>query len=309
MIERKAIELTELNVDFTCTGFCEDCEKFFDCELPAKKSGLMRQKMDIIEKCLRKIKYKLVVVGGKGGVGKSVMATNIATGLAMKGRKISVLDQCFDGPAIPRMFGAEGKTMQMGDDGMIPVKALQDTGMDIDIVSMGNVVLEDEPLSWFHAMRRNATEEFLGHVNYGERDYLIVDVPPGTSSDTTNLLQCVPDLAGAVVICLPSDIATSDSRRAGMLCKKAGVPLLGIIENMSGVRCPHCGEKEEVLQTGGGEGLAKDLDTPLLAKIMMDHDICLSTDTGVPFIYGQPDIEVSKLMRGVVDEIEKQVWK
>lgn len=296
-------EILAINVDMSCTLRCENCERFFDCRSPAKLEIYQRRRMTKARESLTSIKHKVAVVGGKGGVGKSIITVNIAMALAMRGRKVSILDQDFDGATVPKMLGVAGHRLKIGDDGIIPVEGF----MGIQVVSMGSILSSQEVLTWFHDMRRSATEEFVCHVNYGTRDYLLVDMPPGTSSDAMNLMEYVPDLAGAVVVTIPSEVSQNVARKAAILCRKAGVRVFGIIENMSGYVCPNCGERVDILRVGGGEKLAQEMDIPFLGRIPLDPRLSESSDEGQPFVYKYPDSPAALELNKVVDRIEQNL--
>ena len=228
MTEKQQV-VTGFNIDLECDTVCEHCEKYFLCELPVRKKDLFVGRYAQVKETLKGIKHKIIIVGGKGGVGKTLLTANFATALAMLGRKVAILDQVFDGPCIPRMMGVEGKGINLESDKLKPVEAL----LDIMVVSMGLILDEDEVITWFGDMKRNATEEFLTSVDYGERDYLIVDVPAGTSADTTNVLRYIPELSGSLVITIPSDVSQGVAQKAAVTCQKAGVQVFGIVENLS----------------------------------------------------------------------------
>lgn len=295
-----AKEINTLNLDMSCHQDCENCEKYFECTLPQKDMAVASTRMAAARVAMGKIKHKILVIGGKGGVGKSIVTANVATALAMKGKKVSILDQNFDGPAIPKMMGMEGQTMAMSDDGIIPGEGL----LGIQVVSMGLILGEDEVLTWFHEMKRGATEEFLSNVVYGERDYLVVDIPAGTSSDTVNALAYIPDLDGALVVTVPSDVSQGVAYRAIKLCETAGIYPFGILENMSGFSCSKCGHKVEMFQTGGGDKLARETNTPFLGGIPLSTMVSQSTNEGTPFVYKYPEIEASKMMMMAADLVD-----
>lgn len=299
----KLRDVIKVNVDLHCDYRCEDCEKFFECTDDKKWEIYKRRRMAKAHETMSKIKHKIAVLAGKGGVGKSTVTANLATALAMKGRRVCVLDHDFDGPCIPKMFGLLGKRLQIGSNGIVPVEAL----LGMKVVSTGLIMGQDEILTWFHDMRRSATEEFLAHVDYGEQDYLLVDLPPGTSSDTVNLMQYIPDLAGAVLVTVPSEVSQDVARKAALLCIKAGVKVFGVIENMSGTACPRCGEIFYVLQKGGGEKLAEELGVPFFGAIPLDPRLSECADMGVPFVYKYPDTPVAAAYRSVIDNIEKEL--
>lgn len=295
--------ISGFNVDMQCDGNCTDCEKFFHCELPIKKLDIFTGRMAKARETLKGIKHKILVVGGKGGVGKTLLAANFATALAMLGRKVAILDQVFDGPCIPKMMGVDGKGIQINKERLEPVEAM----LGIMVVSMGLILDEDEVVTWFGDMKRNATEEFLTSVNYGERDYLIVDVPAGTSADTTNVLRYIPDLDGALIVTIPSDVSQGVAHKAAVLCQKAKIDIYGIVENLSGFTCPKCHHEVQIMQSGGGKFLANKLRVPFLGQIPMDKKVANCSDEGEPFVYRYPDWEGSKMLLDAAKTIDAKL--
>ena len=297
--------IDQINVDMSCDGKCDGCEKYFRCTLPQKDELMMKTRMQAARKSLAGIKHKIISVGGKGGVGKTLIAANLAAALAMKGRKVSVLDQVFDGPCIPRMLGVEGKGLGWSKEGFIPIES----PLGIQVVSMGCILDEDEVVTWFHEMKRNATEELLTQVIYGERDYLIIDVPAGTSSDTVNVIQYIPDIDGATVVTVPSEVSQAVAYKAIMLLKEAKVPVLGIFENMGAFTCPQCGEKVNLIQGEGGKQLARKTGVPFLGSIPVDRRVAECADEGEPIVSRYPDSEPAQIIKKAADRIERLVWK
>ena len=302
-LEGKAV--LKLNIDFGCDFKCESCEKFFDCDHPEKMKIYNRRRMSLAKQTMAKIKHKIAVVGGKGGTGKSTMSCNLAMALAMMGYKVSILDQDLDGASVPKMFGVMGKRLQIGPKGIVPVKALN----GVEVISMGFVQEENEVITMFHEMRRGTTEEFLAHVDYGERDYLIIDLPPGTSSDSVNLLQYIPDLDGVVVVTVPPRVSQLAARKAILLAQKAGANVLGVVENMSGYICPDCGEQYDIMLAGGGEKLARDTGVPFLCRIPLHPELSEACDAGIPYVYKYPDNPASKIVRELAKTIDEKVSK
>lgn len=273
-------EITALNVDVSCTTICEDCEKYFDCQSPVKAEIYSRRRMGKVVEALCLIRHKVAIAGGKGGVGKSSVSSNLALALAERGLRVTILDHDFDGPSIPRMLGVNGKKLRMGKLGIVPVSG----HFGVEVVSMGCVNEAESVLTWFHDARRSATEEFLAHVDYGERDFLLIDLPPGTSSDSVNLLQHIPDITGVVLVTVPSAVSQDVARKAGLLCRKAGVEIIAVVENMSGYVCGHCGSEQALLNPGGGAALAKELGVETVIHIPMDPRMSACADGGTCFL-------------------------
>jgi len=297
--ERLKKGIKELQLDMNCSHHCEMCEKFFKCKSPDKLKIFERRRMARVLTVMSKIKHKVAICAGKGGVGKSLFTTNFSAVLAERGNKVGVLDQDLDGPCIPKMLGLSDKKLEMGDNGIIPVDGI----FGMKVVSLGFVTTEDDIVNWFQEKRRNATEEFLSHVDYGELDYLNIDLPPGTSSDAVNLMEYIPDLDGMVVVTNPTRISQIVARRATIMAIEAGVNMLGIIENMSGFVCPQCGEEVDVMEKGGGKMLAEELDVPYLGHIPLDPKSSEACDIGVPYVVKFPDSPASKATVKIVDNI------
>jgi len=303
--ERRERKVVAFNVELRCDYKCEDCERFFDCRDERKERIYRRRRMSQAIYKMANIKHKISISGGKGGVGKSLVATNLAAALAMMGRKVSILDQDFDGATIPKMLGIQGvKRLKYGPRGIIPA---EDTlGLGIQVVSI-SLIYPDEVITMFHELRRGTTEEFLANVDYGERDYLIVDLPPGTSSDACNLLQYIPDLDGTVTVTVPPKVSQLAARRATILSAKAGSRVLGIIENMSGYICGECNQEFDFLKRGGGEALAEELGVPFLGRIPLHPEVSQASDEGIPFVYKFPDNPASKKMVEIAKRLEEIV--
>ena len=303
MPEQERRGVIQLQVDMSCDEKCEQCERFFKCKSPVKLKIFDRRRMARARETMARIKYKVAICAGKGGVGKSSVTANLATAFAMRGKKVSILDQDLDGSCIPRMMGVLDQKLVMERKGIKPVEGL----LGIQIVAMANILSEEDTNTWFHELRRNATEEFLAHVQYGERDYLFIDLPPGTSSDAVNMMEYIPDLSGMVVVTVPSAVSQGVARRAIIMAIEGGVEVMGIIENMSGYVCSKCDKIFYPMLLGGGERLAKELDVPFLGRIPLDPNISYSTDKGLPFVYTHPESPASKTMQSIVDYIEQAV--
>lgn len=298
-------EVVRINVELRCDRRCENCERFFDCRDERKWKIYRRRRMAQAIKKMANIRHKITVSGGKGGVGKSTISVNLAAAYAMMGKKVAILDQDFDGSSIPRMLGLQGVArLRYGPNGIIPAE--DRLGLGMSVISMA-LVYPDGVITMFHEMRRGTTEEFLANVDYGERDYLIVDLPPGTSSDACNLLQYIPDLDGTVTVTVPPVVSQLAARRATILSAKAGSRVLGIIENMSGYICGECGNEFDLMKRGGGEALAEELGVPFLGRLPLHPEVAQACDEGVPFVYKYPDNPVSKIMTQVAERLGRIV--
>lgn len=303
MNQQKEKELVQLNVDLSCEFKCERCEKFFECDSEKKWDVYKRGRMGKALQAMSRIKHKIAVAGGKGGVGKSTLAANLACAYAMMGRRVSILDQDFDGATIPKMFGVMGKRLQVGRNGLIPVEGL----LGIQILSMGSIIKDREVVTMFHELRRSTTEEFLAHVDYGERDYLVIDLPPGTSSDAANLMQYIPDLDGTVIVTISPYVSQLAARRASLMSIKTGVKVLGVVENMSGCICDKCGNQFDVLTPGGGKRLSEELGVPFLGTLPLNSEVSEASDAGIPFVYKYPENIVSKRVVQIAGQLENDL--
>lgn len=280
MEEKTWMELLELNAEtsWNCDFDCEDCYRFFDCPSPLKWGLYGGGRMEAIRRNMQKIGHKVVVSSGKGGVGKSTVTACLAVTLAGFGLRVGVVDCDFAGPSIPKILGMPLQRLKLGRDGIIPAEG----PLGLKVVSTAFLLGGDGFVTWFHRLKREAIENFLGHTDFGELDYLLVDLPPGTGSETHNLLKFLPDVSGGIVVTVPSDLSQEVARRGITLLRKAGVRLLGIVENMSGIACPDCGEIYAPLGTGGGERLAAEAGVPLLGKVVMDESLAAALARGEP---------------------------
>jgi len=295
-------ELKKLNVTEGCNRKCEDCEKYFECTSPYKEYFKEKGILQFIKENLKTVKYKVVVLGGKGGVGKSMLAVNLGAGLAKRGKKVAILDQVYDCPAVPLMLGVpENARLKIGDKGLIPYS----TEWGVDVVSTGLVLGKDEVIIWFHDMKRNATEELLAAVDYGGLDYLIADIPAGTSSETVNILKFLPDVTGALIITVPSGVSQNVARKTIYITKQASVPVIGVVENMSDTECPYCHEAISIISRGAGEKMSREEGVTFLGRIPISLRVCESLDDGEPFVAKYPQSDEAKLMNKVIDAVIK----
>jgi ATP-binding protein involved in chromosome partitioning len=249
---------------------------------------------------MSRIDHKLIVISGKGGVGKSTVAVNLAYGLAAKGNRVGLLDVDIHGPNIAKMLGIEDKRLIGSDLGIEPIEVLP----GLKAVSLALLFEDrDQPIIWRGPLKMITIKQFLADVNWGELDYLIVDSPPGTGDEPLSVCQLIPDLSGAIIVTTPQDVAVLDSRKSILFAKELKVPIAGVIENMSGFICPHCGKEIDLFGAGGGERAAADLKVPFLGRIPLESEMVKSGDSGKPFLFAN---QLSPAA-GVMDNIVKQI--
>ncbi|MBI3752772.1 MAG: iron-sulfur cluster carrier protein ApbC [Deltaproteobacteria bacterium] len=229
-----------------------------------------------------KVKNTIAVASGKGGVGKSTVAVNLALALGKSGAKVGLLDTDIYGPSIPMMMGIHKQLQSTPDEKILPI-----SNYGIKLMSVGFMLDEETPLIWRGPMVVQIVKQFLTDVAWGDLDYLVIDLPPGTGDAQLTLVQTIP-LTGAVVVTTPQDVALIDARRAIKMFHEVKVPILGIIENMSYFQCPHCGEKTEIFSQGGGEKTSQRYNVPLLGKIPIDPHIREGGDSGKPIVIAEP---------------------
>ncbi len=245
------------------------------------------------------IKQIIAVASGKGGVGKSTTAINLALGLQANGLKVGVFDADVYGPSLPRLLGVFGHPEATPEGQLAPVEAY-----GLEVMSMGFLVEEDTPMIWRGPMVVSALNQMLRDVAWGELDVLVVDMPPGTGDVQLTMAQQVP-LAGAVIVSTPQDLALIDARKGLNMFRKVSVPVLGIVENMSYFLCPKCGERSDIFGHGGAEKEATTLDVPFLGAVPLHMDIRETSDSGKPVVASAPDSEQAKIYR----EIAAKTWE
>ncbi len=267
------IETTE-----ECTGNCGTCASSQTCDDPQNTENTSKMP----EKAKINVKHVILVLSGKGGVGKTTVAANLAYALSNHGYSTGLMDLDIHGPNIPKMLGIEDHRLASSDGKSIePVRV---TGT-LSVVSMAFLLPEkNTPVVWRGPMKMTAIRQFLEDVNWGDLDYLVVDLPPGTGDEALTIAQLAPNIAGAVIVTTPQDMAVLDSSKAVLFVKNMGLKVLGVIENMSGLVCPHCGEEIDLFGTGGGEKAAEDLGVPYLGSIPLDPEMRKAGDEGRPFI-------------------------
>ncbi len=246
------------------------------------------------------IRNILVVGSGKGGVGKSTVTANLAIALANMGARVGLMDGDIYGPNIPLMLGITEQPTVLHERVLPVIKH------GLKVISMGFFNRGDTPVIWRGPMLHSAVQQFLKQVNWGELDYLLVDLPPGTGDVQLTLVQSVP-LTGAVVVSTPQDVALQDARKAIMMFKQMKVDVLGIIENMSYFLCPHCHERSDIFSHGGAKKAGERFEVPFLGEIPLDIAIREGGDRGTPIAVAQPDSELSKIFTSVAEQLAAQI--
>jgi Mrp family chromosome partitioning ATPase len=281
------------------------CDSCGEESCSAKKQGKNENQEEYADRRrlqarLCRIQHKIVVLSGKGGVGKSTVAVNLATALALHGLRVGLLDVDIHGPSVPTMLGLEGESLKGNPGELFPVEF-----GGLKVMSLGFLLQNpDDAVIWRGPMKMGVIKQFLTDVNWGDLDYLIIDAPPGTGDEPLSLCQLIQPLTGAVIVTTPQKIAAIDVRKSISFCRRVNVPVLGVVENMSGFVCPKCGELTQILPEGGGRKIASDMKVPFLGAIPIDPGIAQSGDTGKVFIYHSSQTPTGKIMQDIIDQIQ-----
>jgi ATP-binding protein involved in chromosome partitioning len=248
---------------------------------------------------LKRIKRKLIVMSGKGGVGKSTVAVNLAMSAMLAGQRVGLLDVDLHGPSVPTMLGLEGYRLEGGDDGMLPVEI-----GGLKVISVGFLLQQaDDPVIWRGPMKMSVIRQFLEEVDWGDLDLLVVDVPPGTGDEPLSVCQLIHDLTGSVIVTTPQKVASVDVRKSINFCKELNVEVLGVIENMSGFACPKCGEMTPILRAGGGRTMADEMHVPFLGAIPIDPLIAAAGDDGKAFLESDASSPAASAFREIIRKL------
>ncbi len=277
--------------------------------LKLKKEGIMAENLsdqigNLNNKLLPNVKYKIAVASGKGGVGKSTVSVNLALGLAKLGAKVGLLDADIYGPSIPLMMGITGKSQIYQNEGTNKMIPLENYG--IKLMSIGFLIDDDNPVVWRGPMASGALKQFMSDVDWGELDYLIYDLPPGTGDIQLTLVQTIP-LTGAIIVTTPQEVSLIDAKKGLKMFDKVNVPVFGIIENMSYFIAPDTGNRYDIFGKEGGKNLASKLNTNFLGEIPIDPRICDGGDKGKPIVYDIPETDESKIIINVAQRLVQLV--
>jgi Mrp family chromosome partitioning ATPase len=270
-----------------------------------EKIARMQQDVEIIKR-MNKIKYKIAVMSGKGGVGKSTISVNIAATFAKKGYKTGIIDADIHGPNVPKMFGVEGKDLKFDKKGIIPIESIQ----GIKIMSIGFLLTsQDDPIIWRGPAQTGAIKQFLSEISWGDLDVLIIDNPPGTGDIPLTVLQTIPSLDGVIIVSTPQSVVQEDVVKSINLVKNLNIPIIGIIENMSGFICPECKNEIFIFGKDGGAKIAEEMGIPFLGKLPLNIETAASSDIGTPIVIKEPESEISRRISDIVKKIEDSTLK
>ena len=269
-------------------------------EKAEEKKRMMKEEEDAaVAENVSKIKHKIIVMSGKGGVGKTTVSANLAFALAMSGLDVGLMDADIHGPDIPKILGIEDKRPDVSEDKMSPISVTP----RLKAISIGFLFPNrDSSIIWRGPMKMNAIRQFISDVDWGELDYMIVDLPPGTGDEPLSVVQLMKDLDGSIIVTTPQDLALLDSRKAVDFSNVVHVPVIGIIENMSGFVCPHCGKETNIFKYGGGERSANELGVPFLGRVPLDPKMVEAADGGTPFVL-QKELNVKTAFEQIVANV------
>ena len=286
---------------------CDSCGMKGSCNTSKcqdNESEQERQARLLLQSRLGRIKHKIVVMSGKGGVGKSTVAVNLAVSLMLAGKRVGLMDVDIHGPSIPTMLGLEQEYPKpAGNGAILPIQM-----GDMKVMSVGFFLQNhDDAIVWRGPMKNTAITQFLRDVEWGDLDYLIIDSPPGTGDEPLSVIQIIGNnnLDGAVVVTTPQRVAAVDVRKSISFCRLMELPVLGVVENMSGFACPNCNTVTPILQTGGGKKIAQDMNVPFLGAIPMDPKIVEASDGGRAFVQHYAESATAKVMREIVKPFEE----
>ena len=280
---------------------CESCHKS-DCSAfkrkPTESEADFRDRQKLQSRLCR-VGHKILVLSGKGGVGKSTVAVNLAMALCIAGKRVGLLDIDIHGPSIPTMLGLEHAAVQGVSDELMPVETA-----GLKVVSAGFFLHnQDDALIWRGPLKMAAIKQFLMDVAWGDLDFLVIDSPPGTGDEPLSVCQLIGRLNGAVIVTTPQKVAAVDVRKSITFCRQMAVPVLGVVENMNGFVCPHCGDVTFIFGAGGGKRMAAEMKVPFLGSIPIDPEIAEACDEGRAYIYHYALSKTARIMADIIQPI------
>ncbi|RJS82455.1 ATP-binding protein [Methanophagales archaeon] len=262
------------------------------------KKRMMEQE-EAVKAKMEQVKHKIMVMSGKGGVGKTTVAANLAFALGMRGLDVGLMDADIHGPDIPKILGIEDKRPEASGGKISPILVTP----RLKTMSIGFLLPNrDSAIIWRGPMKMNAIRQFLSDVDWGELDYMVIDLPPGTGDEPLSVAQLIKNVDGAIIVTTPQDLALLDSRKAVNFSGVLKVPVIGIIENMSGFVCPYCGKEINIFKYGGGERSARELGVPFLGRVPLDPKMVEAADSGTPFVL-QKESKVREAFEQIVENV------
>jgi ATP-binding protein involved in chromosome partitioning len=271
-----------------------------------KNRQLIKQQQEqqqLLHARMSKIKHKVAVISGKGGVGKSTITVNLAAAFAQNGYTVGVLDADIHGPSVPRLLGLTGKQVRVGPPGAFPVAG----PLGLKVMSIDFFMSEETPAIWRGPLKMGAIRQFLEEIVWGNLDVLFIDLPPGTGDEPLTVAQLLPEIDGVIVVTMPTELSSAIVKKAITFAERLNMPVIGVVENMSGFVCPHCGAKTEIFQSGGGKKMAQEAGVTFLGSIPIDPKV--DADAGKPFIVAQPQSAAAQAFNGIVDKVKDYLQK
>ncbi|NLC70368.1 MAG: Mrp/NBP35 family ATP-binding protein [Desulfuromonadaceae bacterium] len=284
---------------------CDSCSKKSSCTVKDAKPGESpdqhRDRL-LIERRLCSIKNKVLVMSGKGGVGKSSTAVNLALALVQEGKAVGLLDVDIHGPSVPKMLGVETVRPKGTEEYMLPIDC-----HGLKVMSIGFLLpKQTDAIIWRGPMKTKVIQQFVRDVEWGDLDYLVVDCPPGTGDEPLSILQLLGSNTRAVIVTTPQEVALIDVKKSVTFCRQLDLPVLGVIENMSGFVCPHCGEVADIFKSGGGERMATEMEVSFLGRIPIDSAMVEAGDSGVPYVVSHGGSPTAASVRRIAQELIEQ---
>lgn len=261
---------------------------------------------EAVKRRMGDVSYKIAVLSGKGGVGKSVVTANLALALASRGRRglVGILDADITGPTIPKLLNLRGRDLLAGPNGIEPIIG----PLDVKVVSMDYLLPNDyTPVIWRGPLKSTAIKQFLGDINWGKLDFLLIDLPPGTGDEPLTIAQSIPNITGAIIVTIPSEVSQIVVKRAVGFCRVLNIPIIGVVENMSGFVCPNCGAEVDIFMRGGGERIALEMGLDFLGRIPLDRRLCEASDRGELLVLSGEDTPTVRAFMNIAAKVEDYV--
>lgn len=286
---------------------CDTC-KDMSCsarnKLPDERDEEFNERQLLLSRLCR-IKHKVMVLSGKGGVGKSTVAVNVAAALAMSGKRVGILDVDIHGPSVPKLLNLVGRQIQGSGEALLPVSIPMGDGV-LNIMSIGFLLRSrDDAVIWRGPMKFGVIKQFFRDVEWGDLDYLVIDSPPGTGDEPLTVAQLIGKDGGVIVVTTPQEIAIQDVRRCITFCRQVGLRIIGVVENMSGFTCPKCGEFVRIFGADGGRAMAAEMDVRFLGSIPIEPAVVTSGDNGIPIVQLKPESESAKAFSNIALAIQE----